>query len=151
MLTYKKGNLIEAFIAGEVGAIGHQSNCFNTMGSGVALAIKNAFPAAYEADCTTVKGDIGKLGSMACAFTPKGPIFNLYGQYRYGKDGALYTDYDSLKRAMESMRFILDMADQDTPIGFPKIGCGTAGGDWNIVSAIIEEVFEGMEVIIYEL
>jgi O-acetyl-ADP-ribose deacetylase (regulator of RNase III) len=151
MLTYRKGDLIEAFKAGEVGAIGHQSNCFNTMGSGVALAIKNAFPAAYEADCATIKGDLGKLGSMTCAFTPKGPIFNLYGQYRYGKDGALYTDYSELGRAMEAMRFVLDMAEHDKPVGFPKIGCGTAGGDWGIVSAIIETIFEGMEVIIYEI
>lgn len=31
-------------------------------------------------------------------------------------------------------------------IGFPyKIGCGLAGGDWNIVSKIIEETFAGNE------
>lgn len=56
-MLYVKGNLIEALKSGSVQAIAHQANCFNTMGSGVALAIKNAFPEAYEADCKTVKGD----------------------------------------------------------------------------------------------
>lgn len=29
-------------------------------------------------------------------------------------------------------------------IGFPyKIGCGLAGGDWNIISQILEEEFAG--------
>lgn len=38
-----------------------------------------------------------------------------------------------------------------TIIGFPyKIGCGLAGGDWDVVSAIIEREFEGYEVEIYE-
>lgn len=151
MIKYKKGDLIKAFQSGEVTAIGHQSNCFNTMGSGVALAIKNAFPAAYAADCTTVKGDKSKLGSMSCCMTPKGPIFNLYGQYRYGKDGDLYTDYEALSSAMERMAFVLKMAEHDKPVGFPKIGCGTAGGNWEIVAALIDIHFSTFEVYIYEL
>lgn len=151
MIKYKKGDLIKAFQSGEVTAIGHQSNCFNTMGSGVALAVKNAFPEAYAADCTTIKGDKSKLGSMSCCMTPKGPIFNLYGQYRYGKDGDLYTDYEALSSAMERMAFVLLMAAHNEPVGFPKIGCGTAGGNWEIVSALIDIHFSDFEVIIYEL
>lgn len=151
MIKYKKGDLIKAFQSGEVAAIGHQSNCFNTMGSGVALAVKNAFPEAYEADCITIKGDKSKLGSMSCCMTPKGPIFNLYGQYRYGKDGDLYTDYEALSSAMERMAFVLKMAEHDNPVGFPKIGCGTAGGNWEIVSALIDIHFSDFEVYIYEL
>jgi O-acetyl-ADP-ribose deacetylase (regulator of RNase III) len=36
-------------------------------------------------------------------------------------------------------------------IGFPKLGCGLAGGDWNFVSEIIKEVFYDQEVFVYEL
>ena len=39
-------------------------------------------------------------------------------------------------------------------IGFPLIGCGVAGGDWNIVEEMIKEVFEGLpnvEIYIYTL
>ena len=47
-MLYVKGNLIEALKSGSVQAIAHQANCFNTMGSGVALAIKNAFPKVFR-------------------------------------------------------------------------------------------------------
>ena len=39
-ITYKEGCLIQGFKRGEVQAIGHQANCQNTMGSGVAKAIR---------------------------------------------------------------------------------------------------------------
>ena len=111
MIKYKKGDLIKAFQSGEVTAIGHQSNCFNTMGSGVALAVKSAFPEAYAADCTTVKGDKSKLGSMSCCMTPKGPIFNLYGQYTYGREkGVVYTDLKALGNALGQMKLFLDLS-----------------------------------------
>ena len=38
-------------------------------------------------------------------------------------------------------------------IGFPKnIGCGLGGGNWKVISALIEEILgEDYEVYIYEL
>jgi hypothetical protein len=41
--------------------------------------------------------------------------------------------------------------DEKEKIGFPKIGCGLAGGDWKVVSQIIETIFDGFDVTIYEL
>lgn len=43
------------------------------------------------------------------------------------------------------------MAEHKAPIGFPKIGCGTAGGDWETVRTLIEIHFSEFEVHIYEL
>ena len=83
-ITYKNGCLIEGFKAGEVRAIAHQANCFNTMGSGVAKALREAFPEIYEADCQTEKGSRDKLGSLSWTFNEHGMMFNLYGQYKYG-------------------------------------------------------------------
>ena len=36
------------------------------------------------------------------------------------------------------------------PIGFPKIGCGLAGGNWGIVLPKIEEIFKDFDVTIVE-
>lgn len=151
MLTHKLGCVVQALKSREVGIIAHQANCFNTMGSGVALAIKLAYPEAYEADCQTIKGDRSKMGGFTVAFTPQGIIANLYSQYTYGKDGALYTDYDALEKALRSLKFLVDCDDSGLPIGLPKIGCGTAGGDWEIVEAMIATIFEGYQVNIYSL
>jgi O-acetyl-ADP-ribose deacetylase (regulator of RNase III) len=36
-------------------------------------------------------------------------------------------------------------------IGLPKIGAGTGGGKWEVISEIIEKTLNGWEVKIYEL
>jgi O-acetyl-ADP-ribose deacetylase (regulator of RNase III) len=151
MIEYKQGCVVKAFKTGDVSVIAHVANCFNTMGSGVALAIKQAYPMAYEADCQTVKGDRTKLGGFTVGFTPQGMIVNMYAQYNYGKDGALYLQYEALEKALQSLKFLVDCDDSGKPLGMPKIGCGTAGGDWNIVEAMINRIFEGYPVNIYTL
>lgn len=150
-MLYVKGDLIAAMKAGDVQCIAHQSNCFNTMGSGVALAIKKSFPEAYHADCQTEKGDARKLGGFTMAAVVEGYIFNLYGQYDYGKDGKQYTQYDHLRMAFRNMAARLRSLGFCGVIGLPKIGAGTGGGCWEVISNIIEEELSGWEVRIYEL
>lgn len=150
-MMYVRGDLIQALKQGSVQCIAHQANCFTTMGSGVALAIKNAFPEAYEADCKTVKGDEKKLGGFTMAATVDGYIFNLYGQYNYGKDGKVYTSYAALESAFRNMAHKLRGIGFTGTIGLPKIGAGTGGGKWEVIEEIIREELKGWEVKIYEL
>lgn len=154
-IDYKKGDLIEAFKAGEVEAIAHQANCQNTMGSGVALAIKQAFPEAYAADCQTTKGDYDKLGSLSWVVVPTndpkgfGPIFNLYGQFNYGREkGVVYTDLAALEKAMTVMKLFLDAGGHRT-VGLPMLGCGLGGADWDDVEDIILRILGTLEVTVY--
>lgn len=161
MIQYKVGDVVEALISGEVSSIGHQANCFNTMNSGVAKAIRLAFPQAYEVDCYTDKGDRSKLGTITTcehkrADKSVGIIYNLYGQYNYGYDAKGYTNYEALRRALLNMREDLDGAvsydgADFKKVGFPKIGAGLGGGDWGTIASIIEEVFEGYDVTVYTL
>lgn len=152
MLKYRVGNLCDALIQGEVDAIGHQANCFNTMNSGVAKEIRARFPQAYEADCETMKGDRGKLGDCTVAVAASGLIYNLYGQYNYGYDSKGYTDYSALQSALFEMREDLLTGSGFKVVGFPKIGAGLGGGDWGKISEIIDDVFDGyFEVVIYVL
>lgn len=156
MIEYKTGDLIAAFTAGEVEAIAHQANCQNTMNSGVAKAIKKAYPEAYEADCQTIKGDTAKLGSLTFVIVPvarhaPGFIFNLYGQFYYGREpGVVYTDLAALANAFMQMRVCLDAVGV-TSVGLPKLGCGLGGAEWEDVEAIIEEHLEGLDVTVYTL
>jgi hypothetical protein len=62
-------------------------------------------------------------------------IANLIGQANTGR--GLQTDYESLKKAMSSLR--MESKDLNLPVYLPYgLGCGLAGGDWAIVSRIIE-------------
>jgi len=150
MLKYIEGNLIDAFLAGEVNVIAHQTNCFNTMQSGIAPQIANAFPGVREVDAATTKGDISKLGTTTQALVRCGMVFNLYSQYRYGKGPTQYTDYRAMFSALLCMGDTLQGL-EIIKIGMPRIGCGRGGGDWKVVQGIISSALAGFDVTIYDL
>ncbi len=153
MITYVTGDLVNAFMSKDVDVIAHQANCFNTMRSGVAKAIVEEYPEAAKADQQTTKGDASKLGTMSVAEAgyPVGLIYNLYGQFHYGRDGGQYTIYPALENAMQMMADDLRERGYLGKIGLPKLGCGLAGGKWSIVESIIERQLADWEVIVYSL
>ena len=122
------------------------------MGAGIARAIKARYPEAYRADCTTIQGDRGKLGTYTSAQYPDRLIFNLYTQYKYGQD-KLHLDYEALVNALHLMKDYLDEHDpnQHEIVGLPRIGCGLAGGEWKLVEELIADVFFDRTVHVYTL
>lgn len=149
MLKYKKGDLIRAAQKGEVNVIAHQCNCFNNMGAGIAPQIKKAFPEAWLADNATQKGDKDKFGKLSYAESGDVFIFNLYGQYSYGR--GVNTNYTMLRKSLEQMSRMLYAKRDEVKIGLPRIGCGLGGGSWVIVSQIIEEELSDFDVTIYDI
>lgn len=153
-----KGNLIDLAYQGKFDTIVHGCNCFNTMGSGIAKQIKERCPEAYEADQQTVRGDKSKLGSYTSAtfethndeefFT----VVNMYTQYGYGT-GKVHVDYEAIRKGFRDIgEEIREWGEDDwSTVAYPKIGCGLAGGDWNIVSKIIDEELKGIEHTLVEL
>lgn len=153
-ITYKAGCLIEALDKGEVCAIAHQANCQNTMKSGVAKALVERWPAIAEADQATIKGDPDKLGTLSftpvyCNDSEVRPVFNLYGQYTYGREkGVVYTDLKALGSSLAQMKLFLDSLGIKR-VGLPKLGAGLGGAKWeDVESAIITEL-AGLDVTIY--
>ena len=135
-----KGDIVKLALEGKFGVIVHGCNCFHTMNSGVAKAIRAAFPEVYDTDIkNTKKGDRGKLGTISyvCINRPNVSFFvvNAYTQYDYGYDGKRRVDYDAVRSAFRQVANIFPAA----KIAYPKIGAGLAGGDWEIISYIIDE------------
>ncbi|WP_223652756.1 macro domain-containing protein [Hymenobacter psoromatis] len=137
MLT-EKGDLIQKAENGEFDVIVHGCNCFCTMGAGIAKTIKQVFPAAYQADLATVKGDRAKLGSYSLAQVNNAgkplAIVNAYTQYQWRGAGRK-VDYTAARQVFQQIKD----AFTGKRIGYPAIGAGLAGGDWTIIAAIIEE------------
>ncbi|MEL3959498.1 macro domain-containing protein [Caldifermentibacillus hisashii] len=146
--------------------IGHQVNCQGVMGAGLALQIKKKYPNVYESyvklvNQTKEKYKQGCLQTdsllSACQFvdTHDGKtIANIFGQYGYGR-GKTQTDYEALRKGLYSIKEVVtnpySLLYQKT-VALPYgIGCGLAGGKWNIVYNIIDEVFEDYEVTLYRL
>ena len=155
MIEYLKGNVIES----DCDVIIHGCNCFNNMSSGIAKAIKEIYPEAYNADFATVYGDKNKLGHYTYAkvqnkFFPEKEIYvvNAYTQYTYGrKEGEVYADYNAIATVMRRINaFFVDTHDIQFKIGLPKIAAGLARGDWNIISRNIELGFKDRKVYVYE-
>jgi len=131
-----KGDLLNIFENNQCEVLVHGCNCFCTMGSGIARLIANKYPQAYESDKKTIKGDKSKLGTNTYCNIDNKYIVNAYTQYNYGKDSDIvYVNYEALKNCFS----IIKKHFSGMIIAYPKIGCGLANGDWNIVSTIIDE------------
>ena len=138
-------NLLEV----DADVIFHCCNVFHTMGAGVALAIKNEYPEAYEADCQTVKGDKDKLGTVSLAVV-KDPtkhknqnikaIANLYGQFGFGK-GNRPLSYDALYDGLVNLKSRLKPTLKAVALPY-KLGCGLANGSWPVVEKMIDDIFK---------
>lgn len=133
-----EGDLITLALAGQFDVIIHGCNCFCTMGAGIALAIQEEFPEAYVADLVTNKSDRSKLGDFSFATVQRNDheitIVNGYTQFHFHGESVL-VDYDAVQRLFKKVK----QQFSGKRIGYPKIGAGLAGGDWQRISQIIEQ------------
>ena len=120
----------------------HQVNCKGLMGSGIAYQIRCKYPIVYREYCDKCAVPLDSsdlLGEIQPIYIPNEPSFvcNLFGQDGYGR-GKQHTNYEALDKAIGSA---FEMANGvHYSIAFPKyIGCGLAGGDWDVVSSIIQK------------
>lgn len=139
-----EGDLIQLALAGRFDVIVHGANCFCTMGAGIARQIRTTFPEAYRADCETGRGDRDKLGTYSwAAIERRGRRFvvvNAYTQYGFGGPQA-NVDYDAVARVMKELRSRFD----GKRIGYPMIGAGLGGGDWERIAGIIDGALSGQD------
>jgi O-acetyl-ADP-ribose deacetylase (regulator of RNase III) len=155
-MKYFTGDLLEA----NVDVICHVANIYHTFGSGIAYFIRQTYPLAYEADLETENGCESKLGTFSSAdVTPHLAIYNLYAMYGIGNNGHplnrnLSYDhfYDAMYKVCEDIKASPIMT---TIVGIPKyIGCCRAGGNWEIVNTMLQELekqFSHIEFHVYEL
>jgi O-acetyl-ADP-ribose deacetylase (regulator of RNase III) len=138
-----RGNLIHA----KTMLILHGCNCFLTMGAGVALALRNKWPQVYAADLETKKAYISKLGTYSKAEVGTNQlVLNCYTQYMYGRDKR-HADYDAIRAVFKKIKIDFPKID----LSMSPIGCGLAGGDWDVVKQIVEEVFDDRTVYVWRL
>lgn len=147
MLCNEKGDLLES----DCTTIMHQANCFKTMGAGIAKSIAEKYPEAYLADKSLPLSPTQRLGKFSYAKAKdRKTVVNLYGQHGYGQ--GIQTDYDSLESAIHQFftKARKDSSVNLEKVGVPyKIGCGLAGGDWDIVKSILNRQSELHKVTIY--
>mgnify|MGYP001402432164 CR=1 FL=1 len=137
------GDLIKLAIEGHFDVIIHGCNCFHSMGAGIAKYIKMNFPESHIADKKTTYGNFRKLGTYSSAnvLNNKLTVVNGYTQYYYGKK-KINVDY----YAIENLFKLIKKDFSGKRIGIPKIGAGLGGGNWKIISSIIEKEMKGEDI-----
>ena len=151
MIQEVKGNIFN-FIE-DACILLHQVNCQGVMGSGIAKTVKELFPKVYKVYkeyCNiSNKYCLGHMLPVNVKYKEYNfTIANCFGQKYYGRDKKRYTDYIALRKSFEE---VVLLNNPYSKVIIPKnIGCGLAGGDWNIVYEIIEEVFKDTDVLIVD-
>lgn len=145
MIKTENGDLIQMFKDNKFHGVAHGCNCFYAMNSGIAKTVREEFIEAYRADLKSPYGDPIKLGDMTAAKVAQGTIFNLYTQYRPGKQDDLKQLYSNIEKAFDTLnerieRFVEEnLLELPYELGIPKIGSGIAGGDWNEIQDMVEK------------
>lgn len=139
-----EGDLLKLAFKGEFDVIVHGCNCFHQMGAGIAKPISQRFPEALAADKETPRGERDKLGTISIADIQRGEvkftIVNAYTQFQI-HGPAPRVDYDAVKKCF------MTIGDQykGMRIGYPLVGAGLAGGDWTIISKLIDSALAGSD------
>lgn len=142
-IEYRKGDVLTS----EVKDIIHGCNSLGVMGSGVAKAIRDKYPLAYT-DYNDVYNNSGlNLGDIIQSPQFDGvTIHNAITQIDFGRDpNKVYVSYWAIAQAMKTLN------GQVEKLAMPMIGAGLANGDWDVISAIIENTLTKTQPIVYIL
>ena len=154
------GDLIELALAGNFDVISHGCNCHCVMGAGIAPKMATSFGCdEFKMENNNSCGDVNKLGTIdyelklvhdKVAYSEKSEnlmlnknleykrlyVVNSYTQFGFGsKSKKPPVDYEAIRLCLRKINSIFE----GFHIGLPQIGCGLAGGDWDIVKKIIQE------------
>ena len=134
--------------------IAHVCNDIGAWGKGFVLAVnklsqrpKNLYKFAIE------KHQI-KLGDIQLVLIPEDPsiyVANMVAQHGIVKDeeGEPPIRYDSLREGLKQV--YSEAKQRNATVHMPRIGCGLAGGEWNVVEKIILEELKDVQVYVYDL
>lgn len=146
------GNILDV----KSGVILHCTNCQDAMGKGVAKALYEKWPLVKEQyhSFNKRKRPLDLLGEFDTVYVEDGiSVINVYGQLdycstdgarRFHEKGQRYVDYGACKIAFNAISHSF----RNVEFFFPYLfGCGLAGGDWSIMSELIEIYFPNATII----
>lgn len=166
MITYVKGDATAPIDTNSHRIIMHVCNNAGGWGRGFVVAISNRWkqPEAQYRKWYKNKHDdeFGEfaLGNVSIVTVQENlHVANMIAQVGYGRNNTLKhrdgneigrrINYDALALCLQKVRDIA--ATKQATIHAPRIGCGLAGGDWDVVEKLINEYMYTTLVYIYDL
>lgn len=133
------------------GVIGHQVNCRGAMGAGIAKTIADLYPnllIEYKKLCSE-----DTLQPSTCFIWKQDglTILNLAGQLMPGGPSPFESPNTRLVFLTNAIRDAIDKLPPNPTIYLPyKIGCGIAGGNWDLTLHMLENL-EDVNIILCKL
>jgi len=146
MVKYVNGDLFDS----DANILAHGCNTVGGYGSGVAKLMAENFPAAKMSYYNKYNGEGWKLGDVQFVLVGSLKyVVNCATQQEYYPRNRVHADYDAIRTCMEKVKNFAKVG--GLTIAIPKIGAGLAGGDWNTIEAILNEVFTDYDVTVFVL
>lgn len=129
--------------------IAHGCNSQGVMGSGIAAVVRDKFPKTFEqykAYC--VANDRRNiLGTLVFREAPENDkiIINCITQQYFGTFLRRYVSYCGVADCFERINNIY----KGKAVAVPRIGAGRGGGNWRILSTIINEMTPDVDIYVY--
>jgi O-acetyl-ADP-ribose deacetylase (regulator of RNase III) len=145
--TYPQGNGNKIIV--------HICNDIGAWGKGFVLSIskrwkgpEHSYKAWHRSQTNFTLGQVQFVQVEADTY-----VVNLIGQrnIRKDKNGVPPIQYDAVRTGLQQVAEFAN--NHNATIHMPRIGCGLAGGKWEIISSIIEDKFcvQGISVTVYDL
>ena len=121
-------------------------------GAGFALVIRKKWPAVQESFCSWADNrnnlQLGK--TLAVSVDPSTTVFNMVCQHGYGPSPTPRIRYAHLRDCLEQLAQVA--IQKQASVHIPRIGCGQAGGSWDIVRELIDQTVcrQGVHVTVYD-
>lgn len=133
--------------------IAHGCNAQGVMGSGVAKIVKEDYPLAFVVYHNVYMARGLNLGDVIpVQVEDELTIFNCITQNRYGTDQR-YANYGAIQKCISGINaYMVNKCGlfAEPEVAFPMIGAGLAGGDWGIISRIIEDNSCYFQPVVYD-
>ena len=148
-MKFLKGDILDA----PHGIIGHQVNCQMVMGAGLAKQIRTKYPIVFQ-EYKEVMGKVHskrRLGKCQMVQVNQNLyVANLFGQFHFAPRGQRHTDYVALGMALRALQRWRLRVRPELPIFLPQgLGCGLAGGEWNVVLGSIRDAIPDANIVRY--
>lgn len=118
----------------------HGCNNQGVMGAGIAKQVKQQFPLVYKKYVEFYNNYGLTLGDVVLVEENNKVFFNIITQTL--SDSKRRLSYDAIYDGfvwIDNYMKKLDIPEKDKQVAMPQIGAGLGGGNWNIISQIIDE------------
>jgi O-acetyl-ADP-ribose deacetylase (regulator of RNase III) len=145
-IEYVKGNLFET----DIEYIVHGCNAQGVMGSGVAKIVRDDYFDAYKFYVEQYDEHGLKLGDVQFVPANGKIIVNAITQDNFGRTGHRFVSYEAVAECMRTVNRVVKLSGH-TRVAMPQIGAGLGGGNWEIISRIIEDEMIDVQPVVYVL